>query len=264
MDEKDYYNFHWKQKGGTLKDDPYMIEKIKLIMNSIPSDVKSILDIGCGDGAITNVFIDKYNVTAIDISSEAIKHLSSKIKAIVGNCSSIPLSRNYADLVFSSELMEHLPSNEVLLKTISEMKRLTRKYIFVSVPNNEDLRKRFTKCYSCGSEFHIYRHYRRINLNKLKKYFNDYRVKYKTVCGVPDPPSFYIISYLKIKLAKAYFYITSMKMICPTCGDTLTYSKRNFFQNVSYYFLYIIQKIFIILINKKPEPDWLIVLFEKE
>ena len=56
MSEKDYYDFHWRQRGGKTAENPYIAEKLKIILDIIPQAVKTTVDIGCGDGAITNAF----------------------------------------------------------------------------------------------------------------------------------------------------------------------------------------------------------------
>lgn len=265
INDSDYYNFHWKQKAGTLQKDSAMIEKIGLILNHIPSDVKAIIDIGCGDGAITNELAkESYKVTALDISKEALQHLTPDIKSFVANASQTPLRDNYADLVFTSEMLEHLPKI-TFNKAIPELKRLSKKYIFISVPNNEKLRKRFSKCYSCDHEFHLYKHFRSFTVSKLKKIFNEYKLIYSEICGVYEHPSFNFISFLRNKLGKSYFFVSSMTMICPNCGSEIKpLQNRLIWHQVVNFSLLFLQKILTFFLNKKAQPDWLLVLFEKK
>jgi len=256
-----YYDFQWQQTGG--KEHPYIAEKTKIILDIIPSDVRTIADIGCGDGAITNVLAERYTITGVDLSQEAIRHLSTKVLPVVSNANNLPFEDRYADMVFSSELLEHLP-DKVFLKAISEIKRISKKYILITVPNKEKLRKRFTKCNTCGFEFHIYRHLSSFNLRKLSQYFDGYAIKFSTVCGALDEKSFNIISYLKNKLANSYFFVTSVPILCPKCKTVLNFLfKRNFAQKLINFSLVKLQNMLNLLLNRKPEPDWLIVLFEK-
>jgi hypothetical protein len=60
QNQKQYYDKHWQQRGGHLQHDEPMEEKIRLIHEMIPPDVKTIIDIGCGDGAITNTFAEEF------------------------------------------------------------------------------------------------------------------------------------------------------------------------------------------------------------
>jgi len=54
-----YYDFSWRQMGGKLSKDRYIAEKTKIILDVIPEECTIIVDVGCDDGAITNVLGEK-------------------------------------------------------------------------------------------------------------------------------------------------------------------------------------------------------------
>jgi len=261
MTDKRYYDFHWQQTGG--EEHPYIAEKTKIILDIVPQDVRTIIDIGCGDGAITNALSESYPVVGGDISQEGLKNLSAKAQPTVSSTDYLPFKDECADLVLSSELLEHLPE-DVFVKAIPEIKRISRKYILITVPNNEKLRKRYTKCNACGFEFHIYRHLRSFNLNKLARYFDDYTISYSTFCGAPDNKSFDIISYLRNKIANSYFFVDTVLILCPNCGNVTSPFRANLALRLIGHSLFILQNALNLLLNRKPEPDWLVVLFEKD
>ncbi len=64
MDNKNIYELHdWQSLSEqTLRP------KIDKILNIIPESVKSIVDIGCGNGIITNQLSKKYHVVGVDRS----------------------------------------------------------------------------------------------------------------------------------------------------------------------------------------------------
>jgi len=67
------------------------IERIRATIRLIPFDVRSILDVGCGDGRITNQIADLYPnklVVGIDISQRALQHVQAK--AIRGSAECLP------------------------------------------------------------------------------------------------------------------------------------------------------------------------------
>jgi len=261
MNDRDYYDFAWRQIGG--KEHPYNAEKTKIILDIIPRECSTIVDVGCGDGAISNVLAERYAVIGIDISWEALKHLSARVLGIGGSADHLPFKDRCADLVLSSELLEHLPE-DAFSEAISEMKRISRKYILITVPNEEKLRKRYTKCNVCGFEFHIYGHIRSFNLNRLTRYFDGYSIRCSTVCGAPDEKSFDLISYLVNRLANSYFSVDTVSILCPNCGNVLSFPfKNNLAQRLIGFSLVKLQDILNLLLNRKPEPDWLVVLFEK-
>lgn len=263
INEERYYDFHWQQKRGRTIEDPYIAEKINIILRIIPKDVRTIADIGCGDGIITNALAEKnYEVIGIDRSQEALNYLSKNILPINSSADHLPLPDKSVDLVLSSEMLEHLPDN-IINKVVSEIKRVSKKYILITVPNKEKLRKRYTKCSSCGSEFHIYLHLRSFSIKTLKKYFDDCAIKFSNLIGVPEPKSFNIISYLKNKLANSYFII-DQKIICPGCGQITEFSlSKNIIQKIITLSLDRLEYTLNFLLNRKPEPFWLVVLFVK-
>ena len=261
MDDKRYYDFHWQQTGG--KEHPYIAEKTRIILDIIPQDVRTIIDIGCGDGAITNVLAEGYTVIGGDISQDGLKNLSARAQPMVSSADCLPFKDKCAELVLSSELLEHLP-DDVFTKAISEIKRISRKYILITVPNNEKLRKRYTKCNTCGFEFHIYRHLRSFNLDKLARYFDGYTIRYSTLCGAPDEQSFDIISYLRNRLAKSYFFVDTVSILCPSCGETTSPFRANLTYRLVGFSLFMLQNFLNLLLNRKPESDWLVALFEKD
>lgn len=260
MKDKGYYDFQWQQMGG--KEHPYIAEKTKIILNIIPQDVRTIIDVGCGDGAITNVLADRYTTIGGDISLDGLKNLSAKVHPLIISADFLPFKDESAEMVFSSELLEHLPDN-VFTSAVSEIKRISRKYILITVPNDEKLRKRYTKCRTCGFEFHIYCHQRSFNLRRLARYFDGYTIRYSTLCGAPDEPSFDIISYLRNKLANSYFFVDTVSILCPNCGKTTSRFRAKLTYRLIGFSLFILQSFLNLVLNRKPEPDWLVVLFEK-
>ena len=221
------------------------------------------MDVACGDGAITNVLAEKYEVIGIDLSQVAVNYLCLKTLPTLGSTDYLPFKDKSADLVLSSELLEHLP-NEVFLKTISEIKRISKKYILISVPNEEKLRKRYTRCNLCSFEFHINGHRRAFNLGKLAGFFNGYTVRYSTVCGALEERSFDMIYYFKNRLANSYYPVSTVSILCPNCGNVLRFRlRRNPLQKLVSFSLTMLQYILNSLLNRNPMPHWLLVLFEK-
>ena len=52
--------------------------RINATIAMIPDDVTTILDIGCGDGRITERFGDKYQIVGVDYSYNSVKQLTKK------------------------------------------------------------------------------------------------------------------------------------------------------------------------------------------
>lgn len=147
--------------------------KVIQIEKMIPSDVISIIDIGCGNGIICNELGKKYNVTATDRSWKGLQ--SVQVKKFQALCNHVSLKSATFDMVFCSEVLEHLESNE-FLETIGDIKRLSRKYIFITVPYSENIRKNLVECPRCKKQFNRSSHLRSFTKSSLIKYFSEYQL----------------------------------------------------------------------------------------
>ena len=144
---------------------PENLNRINAIISLIPNCVESVLDVGCGDGCIINKLHDEgYESYGIDISSKALSYVKCRKKQMP--CDNLQFEDNSFDLIISSEMIEHL-DDTTFVNSLEEMERVSRKYIIISVPYDEFLRSRMTKCLFCGKEHHIYNHLRAFSRNKF-------------------------------------------------------------------------------------------------
>jgi len=154
----------------------HLRDKVKKKIELIPSNVKMIIDIGCGNGAIKNELAKKYTVTGIDRSVNALKFITTT--KILSSSGKIDVLDESYEMVFSSELLEHLEDN-VYYATLEETKRISKKYIFFTVPNNEILENDFIQCPYCGWIFNKTYHLTSLSLNEIKQHFTNYKdIKY--------------------------------------------------------------------------------------
>lgn len=167
MDNSKYYEtFDWDNFTDAT-------ENLVQISNLIPDDVHSIADIGCGNGLITNKLGERFKVIGIDRSVEALKNVTTdKLQA---SCDDIPLPDQSYDLILSSELLEHL-DDKTFHKTIEEIKRLSKKYIIISVPNEESLSKGMIQCPKCEKIYHRCYHQRKFSLKDFENYFPEFEI----------------------------------------------------------------------------------------
>ena len=261
--EREYYEHFWKNRGGVLKGDPVLIDKVDRILRLVPDDVRTIVDIGCGDGAITNILAEQYETTAFDRSREALSHVRDGVRMVRGDATDLPFRDGEFDLSFSSELIEHTVE-ENLERVIREIERVAAKYVFLSVPNDEKLMKRNTMCSSCRHVFHLYLHYHSFDLKRLRRLLPGWRLIGTDVCGVPDKPTLNWVTVLKNRLAKDYFYVDGLNLICPSCGKAVESHRRTQAQRGISFALRVIEKAMVMLLGLKAKPDWLLSLFRRE
>ncbi|MCF6271317.1 MAG: class I SAM-dependent methyltransferase [Melioribacteraceae bacterium] len=257
MDNKSYYeNFDWNNANLSQK----ISDKIDLIKKAIPKDVKSIVDIGCGDGTISNELNKDFDIVALDRSLNALKFVKSK--KINVSADYLPLKANSIDLVFSSEMIEHLP-DEIFVKANNEMKRVSKKYLFLTFPNNENIKKQVTECPKCLYKFNKSYHLRTINLELIKKTFPEYKVNLTFECGVKIRDYNKILNLLKHKLSPSTAWIPQFwtpnqkrSTACPNCNNQY---------EIPYKFSLIAYSLDMLnIVMSKKRPYQLCVLLEKK
>jgi ubiquinone/menaquinone biosynthesis C-methylase UbiE len=96
---------------------------------------KSLLDAGCGDGEYIWLFDgEQMDLHGIDISSSFINKARTKApdaKFKVGSLEHLPYKDNQFDVVLCSETLEHVIDYP---KALSEICRVSKKYVVISVP----------------------------------------------------------------------------------------------------------------------------------
>ena len=227
-------------------------DKVPLILNWIPPQVRTIIDIGCGNGIITNALAKSYDVTGVDASAEALEFVQGK--KIHASADKIPVSDHTFDMAFSSEMLEHIPDASFQM-AVNEIKRIARRYVFITVPNQEQLANLHVKCPQCGKLFHKYGHLQSIGLARLNSLMgNEYRLLRTGTFGplIRD----YLPVLLNIKNRVAKVWSTPEKHnVCPYCGNTQFGKKR--------------KTVLSHLCNElnnaitKKRPYWLFALYER-
>ncbi|NRS18464.1 glycosyltransferase [Brevibacillus sp. HB1.4B] len=193
--------------------DLYQRQVLHDILNMIPSDVESILDLGCGDGKITNHLPVHIHVVGVDISEEALKYV--KRDTVVSSITELPFPDNSFDLVMSNDVFEHLTEEE-FAQGLLEMKRVAKKYILLTVPHSEQLAANETKCSNCGEVYHIHWHQRNFDKKKIVDLFSliDWKAREIRYSGAstlpPHDPS------IQVKQGLGIFHYWD-GAVCPNC-----------------------------------------------
>ena len=98
----------------------------KLIIDAIPANVETILDVGSGSGGLAEKLIDKgYKVHCVSPSeylADAIEEkLGDKVKVFRSTCQDLELEQQY-DLVVFSESFQYVQVNQAIEKSIEALK----------------------------------------------------------------------------------------------------------------------------------------------
>lgn len=205
-------------------------KKLPWVLKNIPQDVKSILDVGCGNGIITNVLSQHYQVQGADMSAAALKQVTCP--SVQCSSDSIPVATESVDMVFSSQLLEHLTDHQ-LAGTINEFKRIARKYVLITVPNQEFLKICEAKCPRCNHVFNTDGHYQSFDKRRLEQLFADeFELVHHDVGGNYHRGYNSILMNIKQVYGNRYFNPVRYTM-CPNCkNDDFPMHKGNLVSKV--------------------------------
>tara|TARA_B100002051_G_scaffold256989_1_gene273975 strand:+ start:255 stop:941 length:687 start_codon:yes stop_codon:yes gene_type:complete len=112
---------------------------VKMIKFSGNIDDSIILDIGCGEGFLLRMVKKAKKIVGIDMSRTAIKRaksLSDNIEYHIGDASNMPFEDNSFDIIFSSEVLEHVLEPEKVFKEICRILKPNGRFVF-SVPDEQ-------------------------------------------------------------------------------------------------------------------------------
>jgi len=194
-------------------------ERINKIITLLPPDIKSILDVGCGNGLFLNTLANSFpgkfdKLVGLDISKEALKYV--RTEKVQGTITRLPFSDNSFDAVTAFKVLEHLPYED-FPKAISELIRVGKKYFIISVPNNQNLNTSLVMCPQCYTWFNPDYHTKSFNRRDLENLFYGYKIIAIKEIG----PNVLYRNYNHLMLA--YYFVWKMPKppehaICPLCG----------------------------------------------
>lgn len=126
-----YYEQYWLNPRSFATDHGYLVKEretqLVLVLAKVPPGSK-ILDVGCGSGVFANFFHTRgHQVVGTDISENVVGYAREQYPAILFEAASvedrIPFGANEFEVVWSSEVLEHLFD---VHSTLCEMSRVGR------------------------------------------------------------------------------------------------------------------------------------------
>ncbi|MCE2740283.1 MAG: class I SAM-dependent methyltransferase [Sphingobacteriales bacterium] len=111
----------------------------KEMLDFLPANAKTVLDIGCGNGALSAVLKEKYTIETWGIElmeSEAEQAKEIMHKVYVGACENLipQLPDAYFDAIYLNDVLEHLSNPNEVLKMLKPKLKETG-VIISSIPN---------------------------------------------------------------------------------------------------------------------------------
>ncbi|MBN2033308.1 MAG: class I SAM-dependent methyltransferase [Deltaproteobacteria bacterium] len=170
---REYYNqpVFWRDDYGS---DEANLERVRVVAEALPQDVRSVLDVGCANGKALLALVRRGSqetldfVAGVDFSERALRKFD--LPRVCGDCSSLPFADDSFDAAICLEVLEHLPQ-ETFSRTLGELQRVTSRYLLISVPNAEDLRRSGVMCPKCFCWFNSSLHMRSFHEGTLYALF---------------------------------------------------------------------------------------------
>lgn len=256
MNSKNYYNQSFLWDRSLLPED---LDKLHILNKIIPEDVKTILDVGCGNGAVTNLLPDTFEITGIDFSEEALKHF--KHTKVLGDAGKLPFEDASFDMVITMDTLEHIKP-DIYKQSLAEIERVSKKYILVICPHNEKLYERQTRCEFCETVFHVHWHLRSIKAKDLLGAFDSFRPEMYSFFGGKWVYSKNKL-FTKLRQVVGDQWTNFHGAVCPMCGTEQQYpNNKTFFENT-------INTTFKRLENSEltfdePQESEIVVFYKKE
>ncbi len=232
------------------------LKRVRLTVEMLPGDSKSVLDVGCGSGPVTNQLAKRFPFTAgVDIARGLLHHVEAQ--KVQGSALDLPFKQGSFDAVVATELLEHL-SRKMHHRIREEIERVARRYVLLSVPLREALQARHVKCMGCGYVFHIDLHTDSFTETRMK---NLLEPAFKCVCLQTMGRMEKRMPRLFSTMAHAFggfIEVDGSGALCPQCGN-----ERNFVhaQNLMTRFFWGIP---LRVLPLKKYPRWIVALYERK
>ena len=154
-------------------------ERLERTLAMLPAEVGMGLEIGCYDFRLTDLLRAKMDLVSIDLPRQVTRHEDYRLA--FGDIQQLPFGKGSFDMVVCTEVLEHLP-DRVLNRGVQELKRVSRKYILISVPDRQRVWNELFKCSACGFTCNSMGHLQCFDKNRLTRLLEPARlVKFEFV-----------------------------------------------------------------------------------
>lgn len=229
------------------------------LMGLLPLDVHSVLEIGARDGYISLRLAERgLSVTSLDLEKPLIKH--QNIRCVQGDVTALEFPDKAFDLVFCSEVLEHIPPG-MLRRACREIVRVATNYVLIGVPFRQDIRLARTTCGACGKVNPPWGHVNRFDEALLCKLFPDCEIIKTSFIGKTKQRTNYI-SCLLMDIAGNPYGTYVQEEPCVHCGSAIGRPRaRSFVQKACTKAAVLLTRTQVLFAPE--QPVWIHVLLKK-
>lgn len=216
--------------------------------------IEFILDYGCGWGCISNYFAQKYNcqVDAVDISKDEISKAllvyedNPKIKFIAVEDFSFP--KEHYDLIFSSQVIEHVHNPGLYLSRINEMLK-DEGSLVIGLPNIVNKRgisllKHYNNSYAVKHSKNMIQNYNK-GMDHINGWDPHHFIILAASCG------FELEQYIPTEGVPRHIMVDIIPMIGKIIGRYGDRKNKMFSKNLSYTMFFRFKKVKSVKINEE-------------
>lgn len=234
-------------------------ERIANLLGLVPPGLMTALDVGARDGFLSVAMTAKVaQVVALDLVEPEVSH--PQVSVMAGDATGLSFPEGCFDLVLCAEVLEHIAS-PALEQVCRELARVSRRFVLIGVPFEQDTRYGRLTCQACGHHNPPWGHVSTFDERRLRTLFADLRVLEISFAGLDRNRTNFISAALN-DLACNPWGPYWQEEACIACGARLERpTDRGLVGRVASktaHVLNVLQRTCM-----RPRPTWIHVLFEK-
>ncbi len=212
---REFWENRWRAENH--KPNEFEQAKLAVLLDGFPSDVGSVLDVGCGTGWMLEALQPHYRFgVGTDFSITGLRQI--RRPPVQSVCAALPFRDASFDLVLLAEVVEHL-DDATLAQTVAEIRRVSRRYALITTPYSERREVNLVRCERCLAHFHSSLHVRNFTPASLTAVFADAGFKAVWVRPAGEGPwRSSALTRLNGALT-GYYPHWRPHLRCPVCGN---------------------------------------------
>ncbi len=135
VSERNLFDEYVKKRiGYNWISNPFQYDRLMILKKFLSKHKGFVLDCGCGEKEPL-VIADYEESVALDITKKGLQNLGKNLyqgQLIQASCYALPFAANSFDRVVCSEVIEHLPQEEMIQNTIKELARVSHSFLITT------------------------------------------------------------------------------------------------------------------------------------